>query len=77
MKIAGATIKNSGHWFCSYCNDVKFLPRPASVEEDDAERCLDCKNNSLRWVKHIASRRGRVSALEAESLFREMREAIG
>ena len=67
---------NSGHWFCSCCNDVKFIPRPADVNADVVDECLDCKNNSLKWVKHIPTRRGSVSAYAAVTLFRNLREAV-
>lgn len=45
-----------GHWYCSCCNDVKFLPAPAG-ESTETERCPDCRNNSLVWVHHVAPRR--------------------
>jgi hypothetical protein len=66
----------SGHWYCSYCNDIKFLPAPANTAESEAvERCLDCKNNSLVWVTHASSLRGRVTVERANELFQQVKEA--
>ena len=67
----------SGHWFCGCCDDVKFVPAPADTSASDMlERCQDCRNNSLKWVKHITTRRGSVSAYEAALGFRKMREEV-
>jgi hypothetical protein len=68
--------EKSGHWFCSFCDDVKFYPAPADVNADVMDECLTCRNKSLKWVKHVLSRRGKVSAMEAETLFQTMREGV-
>ena len=65
-----------GHWFCSYCNDVKFLPHPAADSLNDVERCLDCKNNSLTWVPAVEIRRGKVSLEQAAEEFKKIKDSI-
>jgi hypothetical protein len=67
----------SGHWFCSFCNDVKFIHAPTDKSVSDiVETCLDCRNNSLKWVKHIPTRRGSVSAYDAIIGFRRMHAEV-
>ena len=63
----------NGHWYCSFCNDVKFVPAPALEEEGDAERCPDCHNAALKFVPHVKSLRGRVSAARAAELFAQLK----
>ena len=67
---------NNGHWYCSCCNDIKFLPPPAKGSRNDVERCLDCKNNSVMWVPNGRALPGRVSAADAAEMFGEIRKAI-
>ena len=41
----------TGHWYCSYCNDVVILPKP--VGRWDAKRgvtCPVCHHNSCDWI---------------------------
>lgn len=61
----------SGHWFCSCCNDVKFLRAPDNQASDKiVEHCPDCHNRSLNWILHIPGRRPRqVTQAEAAERF--------
>ena len=65
---------NDGHWFCSFCDDIKFLPAPAADSKNDVERCLDCKNNSLYWIP--AKDKRPMSPERAAILFHQMKEAV-
>lgn len=48
---------SSGHYFCSFCNDVKFVRFTERYEV-----CPDCHHRSMTWVTHPVRRRtGRVA----------------
>lgn len=65
---------NNGHWFCTHCNDVKFLHSPREGEE--MTKCPDCKNNSCKWVKRIPNKRVFVTSEQGAAMFGAMRAAV-
>ena len=64
----------SGHFFCSFCNDVVFI----RFRGEPVETCPVCRNNSAQFVEHVKNRRGRVCVdLErGKQLFAQMRQEL-
>lgn len=64
----------SGHWYCSFCNDVVNIRTPAGRwDRRDGEICPVCRNTSAKWVKHDERN---VSPETAKLLFAQMRQAL-
>ena len=64
----------SGHFFCSFCNDVVNL----RFTGEESEQCPVCRHHSAQWVPHVRRRSGRV-ALDPERgkmLFQQIKEAL-
>lgn len=61
---------NSGHYFCSYCNDVKLINFTERYIQ-----CPDCQNFSCIWVlkKPVPTP---VKPADAKDMFREIREGV-
>jgi ribosomal protein S27E len=66
----------NGHWYCSFCNDIKFLSAPAGGEEKTACKCPDCHNRSVVWVSHERILREGLTVEQAREEFQKIREAI-
>jgi len=76
----------SGHWYCSFCNDVVNLHKP--VGRWDSKRgvaCPVCRNNSADWVSDTCTCGGYCPACakpkpvaieRGHELFNQMRKAI-
>lgn len=63
----------NGHWYCSYCADIVFLPKPVSRwSARSGVNCPVCHHCSCNWVPHDPAK---IPAARAALLFRQMREA--
>jgi len=62
----------SGHWYCSFCNDVVTMVAPARWDARRGVKCPVCHHASADWVKHDET----LSPERAKMLFEQMKEAV-
>ena len=67
----------SGHWYCSFCNDVVNIRKPfGRWDERRGQPCPVCRHNSAEWVSDSPPARRGVSPERAAELFMEVKSAV-
>jgi len=69
----------NGHWFCSACEDVAFLPAPVGRwDPKHGVQCAVCHMPTVDWIPDTPpkTKPAMVSPEVGKKLFEKMKEAV-
>jgi len=72
-------IEISGHWYCSFCNDVVNIRKPVGRwDEKRGQLCPVCHNRSADWIDSTAkpAKPASVSPERGAELFGELKQNV-